>query len=218
MTEQTAGANANADAKGKKESQVETITMADGRKVDFPGKRKMLKESFVDPQGQIAVRIDFRNGATRTYPLHSALITKYAAHGAEQKYGDETAGLDDVDDMVLATDKLHSRLFPQDGSEPKWTVERESSGMAGTSVLARALAEVKNLPIEKIRAFLEKKTQAEKIALRNNPAVKPVVERIEAEKAAKGSKVDTEKLLGELDGMDGAGAGEEATEGEAAAA
>jgi hypothetical protein len=75
---------------------------------------------------------------------------------------------------------------------------REAGGMAGTSVLARALAEIKNLPIERVKEFLSKKSQAEKIALRNNPSVKPVVERIEAEKNAKASKVDTEALLGEL--------------------
>lgn len=199
-------------AAGKKETQVETVTMTDGRKVDFPGKRKMLKESFAGDNGQLAVRFDFRNGATRTYTLHSSLISKFATHGAEQKYGDETAGLDDVDDMVMATDKLHSRLNPSDGTEPAWTMEREGSGMAGTSVLAQALAKVQNVDIEKVKAFLSKKTQAEKIALRNNPKVKPVVEEIEAAKAAKNNKVDTDALLGELGGLD-AGATTAGTEG-----
>jgi hypothetical protein len=210
MTEQTQEQQAAEKAKAKK-TEVETVEMADGRKVDFPGKRKMLKESFIDDGGNIAVRIDFRNGATRTFPLHASLVTKFAAHGAEQKYGDETAGLDDVDDMLMAVDKLHSRLNPSDGTEPAWTMEREGSGMAGTSVLARALSEAKGTPIEKVREFLSKKTQAEKIALRNNPLIKPIVERIEAEKAAKTAKVDTNAMLSELDGLGGAG-------GEAAAA
>lgn len=207
MTEQANGqAGDAANGKAKKETQVETVTMTDGRKVDFPGKRKMLKESLADANGNLAVRFDFRNGQTRTYPLHASLISKFATHGAEQKYGDETAGLDDVDDMVMATDKLHSRLNPSDGTAPAWTQEREGGGMAGTSVLARALAEVQNVDIEKVKAFLSGKTQAEKIALRNNPKVKPVVERIEADKAAKNNKVDTGKLLDELGGLTGDGA------------
>lgn len=223
MTEQAQGqtpATTKAPA-AKKETQVETVTMTDGRKVDFPGKRKMLKESFAAPDGQLAVRFDFRNGATRTYTLHSSLISKFATHGAEQKYGDETAGLDDVDDMVMATDKLHTRLNPSDGTDPAWTMEREGSGMAGTSVLAQALAKVQNIDIERVKAFLSKKTQAEKIALRNNPKVKPVVEEIEAAKAAKNNKVDTEALLGELGAVDaaaGAPATDTTTEGAAATA
>jgi hypothetical protein len=180
----------------KKEPQIETVTMTDGRTVDFAGKRKMLKESFVDEQsGAIAVRCDFRNGKTITYTIPHSLVAKFAAHGAEQKLGDETAGLDDVDDAYLAVEQLANRLTGPEG----WNVQRESNGLAGTSVLARALAEVKGVDIEKVKAFLSTKSQAEKIALRNNPAVKPVVERIEAEKANKGgAKVDTDKLLGEL--------------------
>jgi hypothetical protein len=79
-------------------------------------------------------------------------------------------------------------------------VAREANGMAGTSVLARALAEVQGVDIEKVKAFLKDKTQAQKMALRNNPKVKPVVDRIEAEKQAKANKVDTDSLLGELAG------------------
>ena len=70
--------------------------------------------------------------------------------------------------------------------------------MAGTSVLARALIEVTGKSAEKVREYLKGKTQAEKVALRNSAKIKPVVERIEAEKAAKGSKVDTDALLAEL--------------------
>jgi G:T/U-mismatch repair DNA glycosylase len=174
------------------EKTVETIEMKDGRKVEFPGKRQLLKESFEDG-GKVAVRLDFRNGETRTFVLPDTLLYKFAAHGAEQKLGDETAGLKDLDDAVMAVDKLIERL-----NTGEWNMAREAGGMAGTSVLARALAEIKNLPIERVKEFLSKKSQAEKIALRNNPSVKPVVERIEAEKNAKASKVDTEALLGEL--------------------
>lgn len=178
----------------KKESQVETVTMADGRKVDFAGKRKMLKESLIDANGAILVRCDFRNGKTINYTLPQTLIAKFAAHGAEQKLGDETAGLDDVDDAYLAVEQLAARLTGPDG----WSMQRESSGLAGTSVLARALAEHTGKSMDEIKEFLGKKSQAEKVALRNNAKIKPIVERIEAEKAAKGTKVDTEALLGEL--------------------
>jgi len=187
--------NAPVEKAAKTAPTIETVTMTDGRIVDFVGKRKMLKESFVK-DGVVSVRFDFRNGETRTFTIPSALLNKFAAHGAEQKIGDETAGLEDVDDAVLAVDALVERL-----NAGEWGVKREANGMAGTSVLVRALVEVMGKTVEQIKEFLGKKSQAEKVALRNNPRVKPVVERIEAEKTSKKSAVDTDAMLGELDAL-----------------
>jgi hypothetical protein len=176
-------------------SAVETIKLSDGREVDFVGKRKLLKETLIDEHGKVAVRLDFRNGETRTFHLPHDLMAQFAGHGAEQKLGDETAGVDDVDDMVIAVDELIDRLH-----RGEWSTRREGSGFAGTSVLLRALVEYSNgkRSIEQVKEFLKGKSQAEKMALRNSPKVKPIVERLEAEKLSKGSKVDTDALLSDL--------------------
>lgn len=179
----------------KSETQVETVTMTDGRLVDFAGKRKLLKESSVNADGKVQVRLDFRNGETRLFTLPDALLNKFAAHGAEQKLGDEIAGLTDTEDCVLAVDELIDRLY-----NGEWSVKREANGMAGTSVLVRALVEHTGKTVEQIKQFLNGKSQAEKVALRNNPKIKPIVERIEAEKASKKANVDTDAMLGELEG------------------
>lgn len=174
---------------------VESVTMDDGRVVEFAGKRKLLKESFVE-DGNVKVRMDFRNGETRIFTIPASLRDKFAAHGAEQKLGDEIAGLDDLDDAVLAIDDLMDRL-----NKGEWNQKREGGSMSGTSILARALVESTGKSMEEVKTFLGKKSQAEKVALRGNPKIKPIVERLEAEKAAKGtSKIDTDSLLGELDG------------------
>lgn len=178
----------------KTEPQVETVTMQDGRVVDFTGKKKLLKDGSVTAEGKVQVRLDFRNGETRIFTIPDNLLNKFAAHGAEQKLGDEIAGLTEIDDCVLAIDELIDRLYNGD-----WSVKRESSGMAGTSVLVRALVEHTGKTVEQIKAFLSGKSQAEKVALRNNPKIKPIVDRIESEKAAKKTSVDTDALLGELD-------------------
>lgn len=178
----------------KTETQVETVTMTDGRVVDFAGKRKLLKESSVNADGKVQVRLDFRNGETRLFTLPDNLLAKFAAHGAEQKLGDEIAGLNDVEDCVLAVDELIDRLY-----NGEWSVKREANGMAGTSVLVRALVEHTGKTVEQIKQFLSGKSQAEKVALRNNPKIKPIVERIEAEKASKKANVDTDAMLGELE-------------------
>lgn len=177
----------------KTETAVETVKMTDGRIVDFAGKRKLLKES-IEQDGTVQVRLDFRNGETRLFTIPDNMLHKFAAHGAEQKLGDEIAGLADVDDCVIALDELIDRLY-----NGEWGIKRESNGMAGTSVLVRALVEHTGKTVEQIKTFLSGKSQAEKVALRNNPKVKPIVERIEAEKVSKASKVDTDAMLGELE-------------------
>ena len=178
----------------KQETQIETVVMQDGRAVDFAGKRKLLKESIVGDDGSVQIRLDFRNGETRLFTLPGNLMARFAAHGAEQKLGDEIAGTEDVEDCVLAVDNLIDRLY-----NGEWSVKRESNGMAGTSVLMRALVEHTGKTVEQIKQFLNGKSQAEKVALRNNPKIKPIVDRIEAEKASRKTNVDTDALLGELD-------------------
>lgn len=175
-----------------KEIVYTTVTMDDGRVVEFAGKRKMLKEALFLEEGA-AVRLDFVNGETRTFVIPDSLAEKFAAHGAAQKFGDEIAGLEDVEDCVLAVDALMDRL-----EQGEWTAKRESTGLAGTSVLARALVEVTGKTPEEVKEFLATKTQAEKVALRSNPRLQPVVVRLESEKTKKASKVDTDALLGEL--------------------
>ena len=178
----------------KTETVIKTVKMDDERIVEFAGKRKMLKTPIFAADGSVQVRLDFVNGETRLFTVPETLAAKFAAHGAEQKLGDEIAGLDDVEDCVLAVDQLMDRL-----ATGEWGVKRDGNGLSGTSVLVRALVEHTGKTVEAIKTFLAGKTQAEKNALRGNPKIKPIVEKIEAEKASKKSSVDTDAMLGELD-------------------
>lgn len=180
-------------------TQYTTVTMDDGRKVEFAGKRKLIKESTIADNGDITVRLDFVSGEVRVFKLaaDAALFSQFAAHGAEQKLGDEIAGLDEVDDCVMAVDELMDRL-----AKGEWGVKREANGMAGSSVLAKALVAVTGKSITDIKAFLGTKSHAEKTALRNNPKVLAEVQKIEAAKSKGKDKpaVDTDAMLGELKG------------------
>lgn len=171
---------------------VETVKLSDGRSLDFPGKRKLLKETIIEGEN-VSVRLDFRNGETRTFPIPTALMLQFAGHGAEQKLGDETAGVEDIDDMVLAVDDLIERL-----NKGEWTIRREGSGIGGTSVLLKALVEFSGKSVEQIKAYLKDKSQSEKMALRNSTQLKPIVDRLEAEKITKLGQVDTGALLAQL--------------------
>jgi len=176
----------------KAKTEIETVLMADGSKVEFAGKRKMLKTSNFAGDGSVAsIRLDFRNGQFIDFVPPEALKSKAEAHGWEQKLGDETAGVDDVDDMYLAVEELAGRLV-----NGEWSIKREGgSGATGTSILLRALMEFSGRSADQVKEFLTGKSAAEKKALRSSAKIKPLVDRLEAEKLAKGEKVDTDALL-----------------------
>ncbi len=188
---------------GKKKAVVVTVRMEDGREVDFAGKRDLVKNYDVDEaNATVNVTLDFRNGVTRRFQPPASLLLTFAGHGAIQKLGDELADpkLSDIDDKVAAIDALLEQL-----NAGHWSLRRESDGFAGTSVLLKALVELTQKEgetsadaVTRVKGFLKGKSQNEKLALRNSPKIKPIVERIEAEKAAKGSQVDTDSLLAEL--------------------
>jgi hypothetical protein len=180
----------------RKEPEVETIKMEDGISVDFAGKKKMLKSHQIDEHGKVHLRFDFRNGQVLKWTVPHALVLKFAGHGAEQKLGDQTAGVEDVDDMYLEVEELRDRL--EKGGLDAWTVTRESSGMSGTSVLLKALVELTSKPVSVVKEYLKGLSQAEKVALRASEKVQPIVQRIEAAKANKG--IDTSALLAKLGG------------------
>jgi len=170
----------------KKTVEVKTVTMTDGRIVEFAGKAKMKKEGLKADDGNLAVRFDYANGQTRTFPLNPALLAEFALHGAGQKYGDEVAGLKDdsgapaeLDDVIEEMDQLHVRLL-----KGEWKTSREGGGISGSSVLAKALVAVTGQPIEAIREFLSSLSNKEKTALRMEDGVRQEIRRIEDEKIA----------------------------------
>jgi len=192
----------------KKVVERTTVEMSDGRKVEFTGKKKLVKEVLIDQEaGTVSVRFDFVNGQTRTFPVHgSKLMLEFAGHGASQKIGDEAAGEDDVDDMVVAIDNIITRL-----SDGNWSGRKEGDGFSGASVVIRAVAEVTGKTIEQVKAFLESKLAAaeakgEKLtrqalysSFRNpNSKTGQVILRMEQEKAQKANKVNADELLSEL--------------------
>lgn len=187
-------------AEPKAKREVKKIVMADGREVEFAGKRRLLKTAEISEDGfDVTVRLDFVNGETRELKLsaNKPLFAKFAAHGMLQKLGDEVAGLEDVEDMVIAEEELISRL-----EAGEWGAERtrgESNAMAGLSVLAKALVQVSGKTAEQVKAYLKTKNNSEKLALRANPTIKPVIEELEAKKKQKPKdEIDTNSLLDEL--------------------
>lgn len=182
----------------KAPTPVTTVTMTDGKVVEFAGKRKMLKSSGRTPDGGLAIRLDFVNGETRTYPLQPSLIDKFACHGGEQKFGDETAGLESVDDMVAAIDALAERL-----AAGEWNAKREAGdSFSGAGIVVKAMCKVTGKSVEEIKAYLEAKLAAanavegQKLsrqalykAIRASDKFGPTIAAMEADSASKGPEV-----------------------------
>lgn len=158
------GATAAApEAATKKATKTEytPVVMTDGRTVQFAGKRKVMKETLIDDgkfeidegagiaqaaAGGVSIRMDFRNGETRTIPLPLSLLLRFAGHGAEQKFGDELASPADKplseEDMVIAIDELNAQI-----QKGVWGAARSEGGggVAGASDIIRAIMEVNNV-------------------------------------------------------------------------
>lgn len=218
-----AGEESNTTGSTKKKAEVTMVKMTDGREVGFAGKRRVNKETLIDESkiavdgntvtiedGAVSIRMDFRNGDTRTLPIKAAMIARFSGHGGEQKYGDELAAPADKplseEDMVLAIDELHSQLF----EKGEWRAASEGA-VGGAGVVVKAIMEASGKSLEEVKKYLQGKLDAAKAAnqklsrkelydsFRNpNSKVGQIVERMEKERLAKENKVDADKALAEL--------------------
>jgi hypothetical protein len=215
MTEETQATPA------KSKTEYAEVTLTDGRKATFAGKRKVNKETVIDESkivvegdvmqisaGAISLRMDFRNGETRLISLPLALLARFAGHGAEQKFGDELATTADKplseDDMVLAIDDLSALI--QSG---KWGAGRATGGggVSGASVVVQAIVEATGKDLATVKAFLQKKLDADpgltRRALYDSFRVAGtktgvIIKRLEEAKLAKVAKVDADAELANI--------------------
>lgn len=172
------------------------VTLTDGSTVEFNPKQKMVKTPIVTEDGTAGVRLDFRNGETRTFIVPASLVLRAAAHGISQKLGDTVTSEDNLDDAILSLDEVIAQL-----AGGNWSAERKKGSNAGASILLKAIVESFGKTVEEVRAFLATKTAAEKMALRRSSKLAAAITRLEAERDAnRKSSVDTDALLGELDG------------------
>lgn len=118
-------------------------------------------------------------------------------HGYKQKISDAGAMARDTEtglaDNAARVEKM--RRMAETLASGQWELERTGGG-AGPGVLARAISEAMGKDIVVVREWLKKMSAADKAALRMDPRILPIVQRMEAESA---SGVDTEDLLAGLE-------------------
>lgn len=176
------------------------VTMKDGSTVSFGERQKVAKQSYIAEDGAVVIKFAFANGEHKEFriePSH-ALFARCAMHGLNQKFGDANASLDDVEDMLEAFDDVAKQI-----TNGEWNEKRGGDGLAGVSVLAKALVEVLGKSRDEVKALLSPLSAAEKQVLRKTEPIASVVRRIEAERDTKSAKkqgVDGSALLAKLTG------------------
>jgi len=180
----------------KDTNNITSVEMEDGRIVDFAGNRKILKSFEInEAEKTVTVRLDFRNGKTISFALPEVIVLRAAAHGALQKLGDEAASFkDSLDDAFVRVEAMASRIL-----EGSWNMERTSDSIAGQSLLVQALMEYRGKTAQEVKDFLSNKSKDEKLALKLNPKIAPIIARLEEARNTKAVEgIDSESLLDEF--------------------
>lgn len=179
-------------------------------------------EATIENDG--ALVLAFRHGETlRVHPeaLNPEIQRMAMLHGLKQKLVDAAAISRDTATGRAATiatkfdavKEIFDRITGAGGEAPSWNKPRAGGAGGQGGLLARAIARYKNVTVEQAKAYLDRLTDAQKQALRVDPRIAAVINDLRAE-SAKPAGIDTDALLGGLDG----GFGPAADDGPAAAA
>ena len=165
-------------------------------------------EATVENDGSLA--LTFRHGELlRLHPESLAPEIQRSAmlHGLKQKLVDAAAISRDTATGRAATiatkfnavKEIFDRITGAGGEAPSWNKPRAGGAGGQGGLLARAIARYKNVPVEAAKAYLERLTDAQKQALRVDPRIATIINELRAE-SAKPAGIDTDALLGGLDG------------------
>ena len=154
--------------------------------------------------------LEFRHGETlRVHPetLNPEIQRAAMLHGLKQKLVDAAAISRDtatgraatITTKFEAVKEVFDRITGVGGEAPSWNKPRAGGAGGAGGLLARAIARYKSVPVEAAKAYLERLTDAQKQALRVDPRIAAVINELRLE-SAKPAGIDTDALLGGLDG------------------
>ena len=157
-----------------------------------------------------ALLIEFRHGETlRLHPelLNPEIQRAALLHGLKQKLVDAAAISRDtatgraatITTKFEAVKEIFDRITGAGGAWPSWNKPRAGGAGGQGGLLARAIARYKGVEVSAAKAYLDRLTDAQKQALRVDPRIATVINDLRAE-SAKPAGIDTDALLGGLDG------------------
>lgn len=151
--------------------------------------------------------------------LSPEIIKQAALHGLKQKLVDaaaiarnpETGRSATVEDKYDAVKTVFDRITREDGT---WNAVREGVERLAGGMFARALMELTKKTKGEIDALLEKYTKEEIAALKKNPRIVDIMQRMEREAVAARHDDNSDDLLNQLLAPSEEGEGEEEGETE----
>jgi hypothetical protein len=187
--------------------EVFKIQMTDGRTVEFTGVKKRMDKEVIVREDSVAVRFDFRNGETRQFEVPANLLLQAAGHGVSQKVGDETAGDEKVEDMVIHVDEMLDRLARGEWLKPRG----EGDSFSGASIVIKAVSMASGKTVDEVKKFLAAKLEAAEKAGQKltradlykgfrKPGTKTaeIIKKLEEEQLSAETKTNGDELLAEL--------------------
>jgi hypothetical protein len=188
-------------------TEVFKIQMTDGRVVEFTGVKKRMDKEVIVREDSVAVRFDFRNGETRQFEVPANLLLQAAGHGVSQKVGDETAGDEKVEDMVIHVDEMLDRLARGEWLKPRG----EGDSFSGASIVIKAVSMASGKTVDEVKKFLAAKLEAAEKAGQKltradlykgfrKPGTKTaeIIKKLEEEQLSAETKTNGDELLAEL--------------------
>ena len=154
-----------------------------------------------------ALILEFRHGEVlrvRPETLNPEIQRMAMLHGLKQKLVDAAAISRDTATGRAATiitkyDAVREIFDRITGENPSWNKPRAGGAGGQGGLLARAIARYKSVSVEQAKAYLDRLTDAQKQALRVDPRIAAVINELRLE-SAKPAGIDTDALLGGLDG------------------
>ena len=154
--------------------------------------------------------LEFRHGETlrvRPETLNPEIQRAALLHGLKQKLVDAAAISRDTTTGRAATivtkyeavKEIFDRITGAGGETPSWNKPRAGGAGGQGGLLARAIARYKNVEVSAAKAYLDRLTDAQKQALRVDPRIATIINELRME-SAKPAGIDTDALLGGLDG------------------
>lgn len=157
-----------------------------------------------------ALILEFRHGETlRLHPesLTPEIQRMALLHGLKQKLVDAAAISRDTTTGRAATivtkyeavREIFDRITGAGGEAPSWNKPRAGGAGGQGGLLARAIARYKGVEVAAAKAYLDRLTDAQRQALRVDPRIATIINELRME-SAKPAGIDTDALLGGLDG------------------
>lgn len=154
--------------------------------------------------------LEFRHGEIlRIHPetLNPEIQRAAMLHGLKQKLVDAAAISRDTTTGRAATivtkfdavKEIFDRITGASGEAPSWNKPRAGGAGGQGGLLARAIARYKGVEVSAAKAYLDRLTDAQKQALRVDPRIATIINQLRME-SAKPAGIDTDALLGGLDG------------------